>query len=401
MDRWLNKVHYGDNRQTLKDMRDSGLRVNLCVTSPPYYALRSYLPADSPLKSLEIGAEGDLWDYLDALIETFSLVRDLLCDDGSLWVVISDSYIGSGGAGGSYGKGQQREGQPKYRGAKKDGVLKPKDLALVPERFAIAMQESGWWVRCDVIWYKSRCLPPWAPDRPLRDHEYVWMFSKTRSHYYDQHAVRRPFIDARCGEAGAPSPKAGRIPGQSPHSISKKTWTKGRANGGACLRTMWNIQTEPLLSEHYAAYPSKLVSRIIQLATSEKGHCPKCGAGWKRIIERGAPDEEHKRACGADSSGEYHGQSQKDYLQAKAQDASATKARILEGMVERKTVGWEPGCKCGLDPVPAIVLDPFMGSGTTGMVAERLGRKWIGCELNPEYQKLIDERTAQTGLCFV
>lgn len=128
-----------------------------------------------------------------------------------------------------------------------------------------------------------------------------------------------------------------------------------------------------------------------------------CGRGWKRIVQKGDPLSDQRRACGADSHGEYHGQAQKDYEPSKAQDPSEVKARILDGMRERVTVRWEPTCQCGylpggLEPTPGIILDPFGGSGTTAAVAERLGRYWILCELNEAYKPLIDERTAQRGL---
>lgn len=388
---YRNITLYGDNRRILRELVDAQVKVNLGCTSPPYLNKRSYLPDNSPDKHLEIGDEKELQDYLDALLEVFGLVRELLYDDGSLWVVIADSHAGSGGAG-----GQTKKNQPKYRGASAVKGLKPKDLCLVPHRLAIAMQEAGWWVRCDVIWHKPSCLPPFAPDRPMIDHEYVWMFTKTKNAYYDQNAARGPVSKVKENHIHEAC-KAASVPGKSMDSL----YTKGgyRFNpSGVCLRSVWSINPEPLKEEHYAAYPTKLASRIIRLASSERGHCPACGAGFKRIIEKGEPDEEHKRLCGADSSGEYHGQSQKNYLDAKAQDASATKARILEGMVTRRTVGWEPSCKCGLDPVPALVLDVFGGSGTTGQVAEKLGRDWLMIELNEAYRPLIEHRTQQRGL---
>ena len=135
-----------------------------------------------------------------------------------------------------------------------------------------------------------------------------------------------------------------------------------------------------------------LVEPCILAGTSEYGCCSSCGKPWERIVEKGAPDAEHQRLCGADSTGGYSGQSTKDYKSAKAQDASATKARILAGMVHRKTVGWRPTCVCGAAPRPSVVLDPFTGSGTVGVVALKNGRSFIGCELNPDYIAIAEKR---------
>jgi site-specific DNA-methyltransferase (cytosine-N4-specific) len=403
-----NRVYYGDSRVSLPRLIEAGIRCNAVVTSPPYLGLRSYLDNNDENKGLEIGNEQAVDEYITNLVHIFNLCRELLYDDGTLWVVISDSYAGSGGIG-----GQHTGKQPKYSGVKAHGDIKPKDLCLVPSHLAIAMRKTGWWVRCDVVWHKPSCLPPWAPDRPLRDHESiygfskseefyedyenVWMFSKSADPYYDQHAVKKPINAetlARYQRDQRGGLKTQTVPGQNISTRAKKG-IHVYNEAGANLRTVWSINPEPLKDAHFAAFPSKLASRLIRLSTSEYGHCPSCGRGWKRVIEKGEPDEEHRKLCGADSQGEYHGESQKDYLTAKAQDASATKARILKSLVVKRTVSWEPECECGLDPVPAIILDPFMGSGTVAQCAESLNRNRIGCELNEaDYRPLIEKRIA-------
>lgn len=374
-----NTTLYGDALTVLHELRGKTGPVNLCVTSPPYFHKRSYLPTDSPDKALEIGQEPDLTEYIDNLTAVFAGVRELLSDEGSLWVVIGDSSAGSGGAG-----GQTPKEQPKYKGAAAQGVLKPTDLCLVPSRLAIAMQSDGWWVRCDVIWEKPNSLPPYVDNRPLISHEYVWVFTKSQDVFYDIDAVReKPNAGSiermKLGRSLGPKYQTGNCA-----DLKEYEWS----SSGACLRSVWKINTEPLKEEHYAAYPTALVDRIIRLATSKKGHCPRCGAGWRRLIKKIAPEQPVT----------YKGQSRKDYVAHNAQDASDAKRSVLASMGERKTVGWAPGCNCGEDPVPALVLDPFFGSGTTGLVAERLGRRWIGIELNREYEGIIKGRTAQLGL---
>jgi DNA modification methylase len=138
---------------------------------------------------------------------------------------------------------------------------------------------------------------------------------------------------------------------------------------------------------HFATFPTELVERCVRAGTSAKGVCPSCFAPWKRIVRKGASLEEWKQACGADAAGGYEGLATKDYAGAGAQDASAVKARILSGMRERVTVGWQPTCKCAPhEPVlNSSVLDPFGGSCTVGLVASRLQRNSVLIEINEYY----------------
>jgi hypothetical protein len=139
--------------------------------------------------------------------------------------------------------------------------------------------------------------------------------------------------------------------------------------------------------------PEALVEPCILAGTSAHGCCAACGAPFERIVETGAPDLAHQQACGGDAAGEYHGQSTKGHAAAGVQDASAVKARILAGLAERRTVGWRQTCDCPSEPpVPCTVLDPFGGAGTTGMVADRLGRDAILIELNPSYAAMAQAR---------
>jgi hypothetical protein len=160
-------------------------------------------------------------------------------------------------------------------------------------------------------------------------------------------------------------------------------------------RSVWSLATAPYREAHFATYPPELIRPCILAGTSAHGACSMCGAPYSRQIERGAADPEWQKACGADANGEYNGTAQKDYVAARAQNASEVKARILAGMRERKTVGWKPTCDCALSSIdPCVVLDPFAGSGTTGMVALQEGRHAILCELNPSYVTLIEKRCA-------
>ena len=157
-------------------------------------------------------------------------------------------------------------------------------------------------------------------------------------------------------------------------------------SAGRNRRSVWTIPTAPFKDAHFATFPPRLIEPCILAGTSEHGCCSHCGAPFKRIVKLGAPRLEQMLAGGCNKDGEYHGKARKNYESAGAQDPSAVKKRILEGMRERITVGWNPSCKCTLRTVvPCTVLDPFYGSGTTGLVAARLGRECDGIELNPEY----------------
>ena len=158
------------------------------------------------------------------------------------------------------------------------------------------------------------------------------------------------------------------------------------------LRNVWTIATRPFTGAHFATFPPDLPELCIKAGTSERGCCPTCGAPWARNILDGAADLDHQIASGAGKDGEYRGQSTKDHDSAGVQNASDVKRRILEGMRE-KSYEWRQTCACPEHtPVPCTVLDPFFGAGTTGLVADRLGRDCIGIELNPDYVGMAERR---------
>jgi hypothetical protein len=167
---------------------------------------------------------------------------------------------------------------------------------------------------------------------------------------------------------------------------------------GRNKRTIWEIATSPFPGEHFATFPKRLVEPCVLAGTSEKGCCPKCGASWKRIVRKGEPDLEWRRKSGGNRKGQYGGEPSKGYEGTGAQVPGAVKKRILEGMWRKVTLRWEPTCSCPAgNPRPCTVLDPFSGSGTTGLVAKRLGRRFTGIELNPAYVRMAEERMAEAS----
>ena len=165
-----------------------------------------------------------------------------------------------------------------------------------------------------------------------------------------------------------------------------------KVQSGRNKRSVWTVTTKPYKEAHFATYPPDLIEPCI-LAGCPEEVCVKCETPYERKMEVGGYDKEHQRRSGGDADGNYYGESTKDYASAKAQDASETKRRILESMREKKDLGLEKQCDCESNETKAgTVLDPFGGSGTTGLVADRNGRNAVLIELNPEYAEMAKNR---------
>ncbi len=281
-------------------------------------------------------------------------------------------------------------------------ALKSKDLIGLPWLLAFALRADGWWLRSEITWCKRAPMPESVTDRPTSATEKIFLFSKSARYFFDTEAVRetsesepgeRNLNYAGRGTAKGYVPEPGRD-SESAQSRHGNALEATAPRGSRNMRNFWLLGPDPYADAHFATFPSELPKRCILAGTSAKGVCHDCGAPWLRIVERCAPDIDHQKACGGNENGNYFGKATKDFENAKAQNASDVKARILRGMVERKTTGWVRGCKCAGDPVPATVLDPFLGSGTTAAVAIELGRRAVGIELNPEYVKLAEQRCA-------
>jgi len=324
------RIIVGDCRESLRQIKAGSVRT--CITSPPYFGLRDYGTADyeggdpnckhtvsasdSDNKAVfservtrgdrsaclrcgavrvdrQIGLEQTPEEFVTELVEVFRLVRDVLADDGTLWLNLGDSYAAARGgthqpaetlAGGSGGKTVDGErvnrgrldGYNPTRNAAAIG-LKHKDLIGIPWRVAFALQADGWYLRSDIIWHKPNPMPESVTDRPTKSHEYLFLLTKNPRYYYNYEAIKEPTIND---------------------------------NQSRNKRDVWTINTKPFKGAHFAVMPEALVEPCI-LAGSAPGD---------------------------------------------------------------------------------LVLDPFTGSGTVGVVAKRLGRNFIGTELNPEYAVLAEGR---------
>jgi len=297
-----NTILYGDCRDTLKQFDE---QARTCVTSPPYYGLRDYGGEEN-----QIGQENTPEEFIDQLVNVFKEVRNVLTDDGTLWVNLGDSYYNyRPGKGQSYPKqsvsktNQDLPTQCNKRGNKLDG-LKEKDLIGIPWMFAFAMRSDGWYLRQDIIWHKPNPMPESVRDRCTKSHEYIFLLSKNKKYYYDNEAIKEPVKQ----DWGTRDRTKGKYhnsgSGLSPHSGLSKSYDRKNK------RDVWSVTNKPFKGSHFAVFPPDLITPCI-LAGSEKGD---------------------------------------------------------------------------------IILDPFMGSGTTAMVAKHLGRDYIGCELHEEYGNLIDQR---------
>lgn len=360
------ELHLGDCLNVLRAMPDNS--VHCCVTSPPYWGLRDY-GHDG-----QIGLEDTPEAYVARMVEVFREVKQVLRNDGTLWLNLGDSYNGSQQTGGTKSISGTGKSQPHGGLAKKAVGLKPKDLVGIPWRVAFALQADGWWLRQDIIWHKPNPMPESVTDRCTKSHEYVFLLTKSKQYFYDAEAVKEPAIYAGDNRGARSDSRRG----------TKCNSMSGITSNFRNKRSVWTITTKPYSGAHFAVMPMDLVEPCIKAGTSEKGCCPTCGNPWERVVnsirvmrhELPNDDPNYRPARYARKSN-----GTDDYTNGGAQAFSKT-----------TTTGWIPTCTCGGNPVPCTVLDPFSGSGTVGVVSTKLSRNYVGIELNPEYLALSEQR---------
>jgi len=251
---------------------------------------------------------------------------------------------------------------------------------MIPARVALALQADGWWVRSDVVWSKPNPMPESVTDRPTRSHEYLFLLTKAERYYYDADAIRE---QSSPGSHGSPHINPG-LKSNASRFTTLGRWTSEHTLRGRNKRSVWKIATQPYPEAHFATFPEALVEPCILAGTSEHGVCPKGGAPWERVVERTAegwhesPKDQGRRNLGLQS----------------ASSGLHSQYRSLE----MKDRGWRPTCDHDVAPIRATVLDPFAGSGTTCVVAQKLGRRAIGVDMNPDYLALAEKRLAGVPL---
>lgn len=273
---------------------------------------------------------------------------------------------------------------------------KPKDLINIPHMVAEALREDGWFLRQDICWSKPNPMPESVRDRCTKAHEYLFLLSKSGRYYYDAEAIKEPLSEVslsqidnykRLGESGI---ELGGLD-SSRNDTGGRLDQKGRGARGAAManltgcnkRSVWEIATAPYSEAHFATFPPALVEPCIMAGCPEKC-CAKCGAPWVREVEVGEPSG--RRDNGATDG----------YV-----DFGMSSGRA--GSRERRTLGFVPSCSCNWEYTAAkgIVLDPFGGAGTVGLVADRLQRKAVLIELNPQYAAMAEKRIRGDAPLFV
>jgi DNA modification methylase len=369
--------------------------VHCVVTSPPYFGLRDYGHTG------QIGLESSPLEFVERLVEVFREVRRVLRDDGTLWLNLGDSYAGAGYAN------HKINGQEWYDNANLDKRtdrqqslkkacqvegIKPKDLVGIPWRVAFALQADGWYLRSDIIWHKPNPMPESVTDRPTKSHEYLFLLTKSPRYFYDAEAIKEPCSDAmyrqvKDGYNGKGTKDYAGAGVQNPSSVKSRIIAKARQLGGILTRnkrSVWTITTQSFKGAHFAVFPEKLVEPCVLAGTSEVGVCIACGAPWVRVVQKTGGRDWHKdRMIEGVLPGDVAG------------EGGNKRGRSHEplGSSCSSTVDWRATCDCPFDdPTAATVLDPFAGSATTGVVALKHGRNFIGIELNPEYAALAKQR---------
>ena len=333
------------------------------------------------------------------MVAIFREVWRVLRDDGTLWLNLGDTYatpkegttLGTG-KGAIVRPGYIEQRKQKFKKERPPG-LKPKDLCGIPWRLALALQADGWWLRDAIIWAKAEInednnlagsvMPGSQEDRCTSAYEYVFMLSKSAKYYWDGIAIKSKSgawprnvwrINPESFDGEYCTNCKGYFTGKSKRFI--KTFKVIEDGEEVTKRICPHCQSTEHWVAHFATFPQKLVEPCIMAGTSERGACPECGTGWVRILT----DIETK------ARGYQH---HENHLK----EGNKMTGIPQNGYKPAKTIGWQAACDCNAgDPVPCLVLDPFMGSGTVALVALRAGRKYIGIELNPDYIDMANTR---------
>jgi len=418
-----NKILQGDALTKLKELPEKS--INMVMTSPPYWALRDYgtdvetiwdevngckhdfeikdrklhggtTKSDIPIKSGQetdwktkdgfcnkcgawkgqLGLEPTFDLYIKHLCDIFDEVKRVLRDDGVIFVNLGDTYYtknGSGFEGDLISKDNSGKGIKKANELRGRGLLPSKTLTMIPFRFAIEMVNRGWILRNTIIWHKRNCMPCSVKDRFTVDFEYIFFFSKKKKYWFEtqlEPVKLQSIMRTKYKWDGH----------REPMSAYEGMDIKNMCHGeGRNKRTTWTINPKPFKEAHFAVYPEELCETPIK-SGCPKEVCVKCGMPKVRDYEKG----ELKSSC--------------DYLpmaRKKQIGLNKTHEKDPYGALPKRELinkGYKPTCNCNTDFTGGIVLDPFFGAGTTGLVALKQGKKFIGIELSSGYIEIANKR---------
>jgi hypothetical protein len=398
--------------------------VHAVCTSPPFWGLRRYEgvePTDWPpvsyrpmpgLPELQVpamsaclGNEPTPEAFVAHLVLIFREVWRVLRDDGACLVNLGDSFAQStsrfrNGTGPIASACKVAVGRLDNGRSTVGNGVKQKDLLGIPWRFAFALQADGWWLRSVITWCKAAPMPQSARDRPTTATEELFLFAKASKYFYDADGCRpaaeygrqewyRPLVSGTENGDGHRSGGGG-VAVKNPGATRNlwNWWDLPTDDGDEPARLRWLLGPEPLAHNqgrtHYASFPTEIPLRAWKLLTSQRGACPACGAPWRRVVERKANGKAKVCPKDGDSFDER-------FRGREGLETSGLHSQYLD--VQRETLGWQPTCKCDRpDVIPCLTLDPFCGSGTSGLAARLLGRRFVGFEPSATYAALARQR---------
>ena len=297
----MSELYCGDAAQVLQTIPRRS--VQMCVTSPPYYGLRDYE------KDGQIGRESSPEAYIANLVKVFDEVYRVLMDDGTLWLNIGDTYA-----------------------KKAQGSIKQKDLIGIPWMLAFALRGCGWYLRSDIIWHKTNCLPESVKDRPSKSYEHIFLLAKSPKYYFDHKAIQEPIKEVTAARyTRGRSGKAKYSGAQASQGIDRKTDAVTEENRQfKRKRDVWEVSTNTFrMDEHFAMFPERLIEPCI-LAGSREGDTvldPFFGSGTT-----GAVAKRLGRSCiGIDLNPRYLEKAERRIAEVKPEKPYGNAADLSEG----------------------------------------------------------------------
>ena len=423
-------IKIGDCREKLKELPNNFFHT--VITSPPYWGLRDYgtgkwiggdpncshiagksrNDADREFGTKEtltvqyrdvckdcgavrednqIGMEASPEEYVRKIVRTFQEVKRVLRDDGTLWLNLGDSYSSGGRTSTT---NQSVRGDKDYGVTRPpvSGSIKPKDLVGIPWRVALALQEDGWYLRQDIIWHKPNPMPESVKDRCTKAHEYIFLLSKSEQYYYDSEAIKedcsednvKDFLNRKITNNKGKNVEGSYDEVRPDLTRDRKDYmpTDFKRN----KRSVWTVPVKPYNEAHFAVFPTSLIEPAI-LAGCPPKICSECGTPYEReMVTVEVPERETRDNMVG--------------VIPKRDKTSRMNSKDMKSLVQEDR-GFTKNCSCsGSQTSAGRVLDPFGGSGTTALVADRHGRDATIIELNHKYVDIAETRLGSDAPLF-